>query len=329
MAYCSECGSALVDGARFCHNCGSSSVSVRTEEAQGVLGVIRHFARSPLFLAAVIAYTLYVVFQLISAMFVPQMMADGVRMAAEYAESAEMYEVLEFLDMLALELDMQGTTISNLLSAISGAAPMICVAIGLWMFLVSARIRGGSRLSTSGITLTHIVFVIQMVMTIAGFAFLLLGILIFAIVLILTDPVPYLWIVFAVLFAVIGIAAVINFLYYYKLCKTLQTLKNILRTGEQTAYASQYVGVIILMSAALNLLTVFFAGGWGGTLSVLCFCTANICFGVLLFQYRSRVRMLPNVSTVSNAAVWSEENDFSVPDISHQRFSSFSNTSNS
>lgn len=256
-----------------------------------VLDTVKSVCASPLFLIATILYSVSLLFSLVSIISASSVFGYYVE---EYSIAFSSGGILGFL-------------IGSL------------VAIGLWITYASAKNKFNIGMTTSGLTMTKVVVVIELV-----FICIAIGILLIAMIVIATFagslyssnmfdlsvsnissvyygdsyganhsvPVYSGFVIIIIYIAVL----VISIIYYAKLIQTINAVKNAISNGRATNKASMFVvvfnfilgGVAFIFSfVSLVSFNIF---GWLGS---LCSAAVQIIFGILIIQFRSK--MLPLV----------------------------------
>ena len=166
--FCSNCGIENVEGAVFCKNCGKNltqpAVPVKAAKPplsnNPVLNVIKKVASSPLFLVAIIAYSVQILGSVITAAASGPLFS-GMIYNILYEFGADIpYEFYNILDSIA----MAGSG-PVIVGTIIGLIPTILICIGLWITYASARSRTSDTMKTSGLTMIKVITVIQLVGT--------------------------------------------------------------------------------------------------------------------------------------------------------------------
>ena len=309
--FCPNCGTTHDEHSVFCIQCGSRLCAEPPQPAQQpvpseaavqppyspvpsggpasvpvhpVIGEVRRLASSPLFLVAVIALTASAVLQVFSA-------ALGGGMA-EW-----MSELMAELDMDMPVMMASGLTASSVVGTLAGMIPQILVIIGLWITYASAADRRTPFMKSSGLSLVKGAVMAEMIV-----AMVILGLCVLAMILLMVlgavgqsvEDISYtadeemalgmVTVVAGILLVILG--GVIAFLavYYAKIIKSVKAAVNTLNTGVPSSKVSVFVAVMCFIGAAGNVFSVSLASLAAGV--------AQVLFGVLLIQYRDRMRGL-------------------------------------
>ena len=219
MNFCGKCGTKLTDGFRFCSNCGAEipvekhdtfeTPSVSSEQyakqtpnqnslqatPSAASTLVRSFAKSPLFLAAISTFTLSVLFNLLQINskinFTFDSLKDFVNNYLQHnSDSLETTiinpskkELQSVLDSVSLHNASVKTlsAVYNIwfLSLIIFTLLTILMAIGFWIIFASASNKNRPALSSAGLTMIKIVTILELV-------FFLITIILIGLILIIT-----------------------------------------------------------------------------------------------------------------------------------------------
>lgn len=293
--FCSFCGKQNEDGASFCENCGKSlnAPEVQNEQApiivNPVVHAIKQIASSPLFLAAVIVFTVNVLFGILGSKFISTQLMRGL-----YMTGADVpYEVYEIISSLG-----SGGGFASFIFNI----PNIVIATGLWAIYFSAKNKKSPFMKTGGFTAINVIQWINLAFT--GIA-LLLFVLMFAVIFLdLVSGVSMGIVFLAGLSIMMTIILPFIILYYAKIISSVNNIKKIILTGTVSKKPSLYVGVILVITAVFTLYSSiwetiipsiaygnFYLGILMGLNSIL-IATMNIIFAVVLFKTRNILKKI-------------------------------------
>lgn len=263
-----------------------------------VLKTVKDIGASPLFLIAVIAFTAALFFNLVS------IFTRG---------SASIYSLNEALGRFGID-ELNGTLyqMNDYLKAIGvfGLIPSAIYLIGLWLIFAGAQQRGSAGMPTAGLTTIKVMAIIALV-------FVCIALALSEIVCVLAiigiagyysyanvlprdygyDGAENMVSTFATAILVglaIGvlIVYVLFIVYEAKIISTINAVKSTILTGNPNYKVSGFVAVMNFIIAFFSLFGLF-AGGFAAMLAETCSITALICFGILIFKYKSAmIRLL-------------------------------------
>ena len=180
--FCPQCGQPYAEGMRFCEHCGATlpppaapggvapqagmpgqPLPAQRSGPVSVLELLRRLATSPLYLTGAIAYTCFILFNLVSATSgstLERLMDQYLSLLFRYGNMG-MGELGEALDQLNSVMPlMRGATLGT---ALVGQIPAILIAVGLWMLFASAKNRTGEPLKATGLTIIKVITIINLV----------------------------------------------------------------------------------------------------------------------------------------------------------------------
>ncbi len=294
--FCSNCGIENTDGAAFCKNCGTKigtvAAPVYTAPVQAVkaplsshpvLNVVKKVASSPLFLVAIIAYSVQILAAIINSTTIGARLEMLLYNLLDEMGGMVPYEFYEFVDAISRIGD-----IPYVLGTLIGLIPAILICVGLWITYASARSRLSSGMKTSGLTMIKVITIIQLIGSCIAVAIIEILLLLAVIGIAATEYAPGLAIAILV-FLVLVVAATytLQIIFSAKIIKSINTAKNTVATGVPSDKVSGFVAVWAFVSAAGFLFSLF-----ANFLSSAAAMTALICFGILIFKYKSEMRAL-------------------------------------
>ena len=287
--FCSNCGIENAEGAVFCKNCGknltqpSAPVKVAKPPLSNnpTLNVIKKVASSPLFLVAIIAYSVQILGSVIVAAGSGPLFS-GMIYNILYEFGADIpYELYDILDGIA----MAGSG-PVIVGTIIGLIPTILICIGLWITYASARSRLSSGMKTSGLTMIKVITIIQLVgdcLTLAAFEIFLM----FAVVASAAEAYGFVVVIF-VFIVILGTAMyILQIIYLSKIVKSINTAKNTIATGVPSNKVSSFLAVWAFVSAAGFIFSLP-----ASFISSAAAITSLICFGLVIFKYKAEMRAL-------------------------------------
>ena len=307
--FCSKCGFQNADNVAFCQKCGNSlsgeaGASVNSQpvfnpvpqtvkkpvvrSSNPVLNTVKTIATSPLYLVAVIAFSISLFFDFIS-------MLSGQAGIFSY-----IYGIAEKFD---LEYEL-GEILYPIQGAVKagtfiGMIPVILIAVGLWLIFVSALDTKYPGMKTAGLTMIKVINVIKLV-----FVCIYAGIIeIVSIIAIAQTSNSYSLLddyglggvssagtgllVFLDIITIAVFTLVI--LYYSKIISSINAAKNTINTATPLAKASNYLMVMLYILSGFSVISTFFKSGLG-ILTTLCSVTSMICFAILISRYNKEMR---------------------------------------
>ncbi len=151
--YCSQCGKKLADG-EVCACKQQARQPAPQQAPQTAMNVLKRTLSSGLFLAMVILFSVFVVFNVINAM-TP---TDYTDLIAELEIILEV-DLSDFTDEFLAYAEPD--PFASFLGALIGSAPYILISIGLWLLYISAKSKETATIHTKGLTLTKVGTIIQ------------------------------------------------------------------------------------------------------------------------------------------------------------------------
>lgn len=297
MKYCSKCGNQIGDEISFCSRCGAMVGQVhKVQSGNPVIDAIKKLGSSPLFLTAVIAYTIAIILSPISSALVsgsPAFMSYIYQM--EEIFGSDYYPLYYFMN------SSEGAvlrTIVTLITTFIEMIPVILIATGLWIIFISARDRKSDRIRTTGFTIIKVIIIISLVFLCLWLAVAELFLLIAFVIAANNYYGASVVSVFGVLMVIIPLCFTIGIVYYVKVIKTLNTVKRAATTAVPCERVSRFVGICCFISATIsaigsvNVISNLISGyGFMFTLflSGICNAVSSASFGILIFKYRKRM----------------------------------------
>ena len=304
--YCEKCGFQSDDKMLFCQNCGNplrkpaggpgpnaaggparnfaggpgiGGMGVRAG-AGGLQDAMRRLILSPVYLVAVIAFTSQIVLSILAATSGYSRYSGLIRelldaMDIPYYYSSDITSVLNTLNR------------TSVVSAIFSNLPVIVIVAGLWILYANAR-NSMRRMETTGLTMIHVIMIIQVVLTGLGLlAAVVLSIAAGAALGEVADVNPAGIIV--VLLLIFAAAGAITFFYYMGILRMIGSAKNIVMTGNKTSAASMFVIVLTFIAGGFQCISSLgaIAGGFMSFLSQAATATASIAFGLLMLRFNT------------------------------------------
>lgn len=278
-----------------------SNAPVRSSDP--VINALKNVCASPLLLVAVIAFTAATVLSIFSFQSLIGAAAGLIQQAG--------VDLGDYSGMIGMSRGY------SIFAGASASLPTILIVLGLWMTYAAAASRGSNGMSTGGITLIRVIFIIQEIFVFIGFAVALVAIVVAMVAggrwaNELSSGGSAIAIGFGVGgLIVLAICAAFIIPYYVKIVKMLKEAKLTAQTGVTTGYASGYVGVITILSAIgsiSNIVTMLAMRAWIAAAAMLCSCVASFCFGIFIFKVKNALKPFatgirpqrPNVNPYSN-----------------------------
>lgn len=196
---------------------------------------------------------------------------------------------------------------STLFSVIS-AVPDALIVAGSWM--TYANVKAGQT-KTSGLTMVKVALIIKLVFLCISLGLMELVLIIAAVMFSDLDAfassfeidtsefdaftASIMQGVFVFLILCIAAAIVLMVIYYVKAGKTTDVFRDTIAGGVPSDRISGFVAVMLCIMGGIVALSALEALADGGLFSVLgsaCSATSSLCFGIFLFEYRTKVRRL-------------------------------------
>ena len=259
--------------------------------------ILKALGTSPLFLVGVIAFTLNLFMTFINSFSgASNIVATIYRIASALDLEYMLADVLEDLYRFAAT--------GNVLGTLVGMMPGIIIAIGLWMTYGACASKAPKKLGTAGLTMIKVLTIINLVFVclalVIGELLLFVGLIAALDSFAGTEGAM----VIGVIMIFVLLCMVLSIVYYAKVIKSLNAAKNTAITGRPFANASIFVGVLCFISAVCSIIgiiptTVTAAAGFApigvffaNLITTICSATMSICFGALIFKYRSQMKSI-------------------------------------
>lgn len=284
--FCNKCGAQYADGASFCTTCGAQLTVARPSKpplsSNPVINTVKKAGSSPLMLVSAIGFSLTVLIQFVMVFLFNPMFTALVREAIDealmeypFVASSEYYfnEILPIINTVM-------TTIEVVFIVLMAGGLIITglILAGMWITYSSAANRRSDGMKTSGLTMIKCCAVFEMVIMIIFLLVILIGFMLATVSIAQTGEGSIALLVLVISLIIIVGAGVLNLVYYAKVLKTINSVKNTIKTGVPSEKVSRFVAVMCFISAAFSLLSLPFSIGQIAT---------SICLGILIFKYRS------------------------------------------
>ena len=247
---------------------------------------LRSILNAPVILAALIAFSAALVFNLLG-------ISDLSFLAADTLYGAEEFDALFSLSAF---------------SSVVSLVPTALIVAGSWM--TYASVKNGQK-KDAGLTMIKVALILQLVFVCIMLVLFELICIVAAVMMFNYDSftssfdlepleleeiaLPIMQGLFVFLIVLIAAAIALAIIYYVKAFKTVEVIRGTIVTGVPSDRISGFVAVFLCIAGGLVALSAFnllLYGGFFSVLSSACSATAYICFGVFLFGYRSKMRAL-------------------------------------
>ena len=312
--FCKECGTQLADNSRFCPQCGcvqsvmppAESVAPPTQSPKSfgdkVISTAKKVGSSPIFLIATICFTAVQLLNLLSINSINTLFQAYSDLFAEFGQYG--WAMMEALNKLSSGI--------SLVSMIPG----FMVAAALWRIYGSCASRKPT-VNTFGLSVIFVINLVQMVFAclfLLGI-FVLMGVLYFSADDLFGADAEMMEIFFLIMAAVVLVIFVCTLIYYSKICHSISNVRSTLKTGVPNKKVSRLVAIICFISGGsmvINGVDSLFSAGMTALgslyeesvyyplasvftlsgISSLLTAVAMILFGVTIFSYRSKMKLL-------------------------------------
>lgn len=277
-----------------------------------VMRTMKKMLTSPLFLVGAIGYSVYCLFELLS----------------EIAGGSAISNLLYNLDSLS-GYSMDYGYMQAYLSAYNGARvvtalvlsiPVVLIVTGMWLMFASAKSNSQPGISVTGLSMIRVIVIIQLVFACLGAA--LLEIICIFVMAGAGSFISYYNVGYSVggamIFFMIVIAAVSAFgiIYYLKLGKTINTMKETIMSGIPNSQISKYVEIFCYVAGGVAVISALMSlAGMSlyGFLSKAGLATANIAFAIFQMKYRGNMERLMVQNPVGDNGIMNIQGQQPVP----------------
>lgn len=326
--FCPKCGTQNNDNSTFCQNCGAvlkqEASAINTVPAQPqpdaqaynrasqkplrspypAINILKNLGTSPVFLFAVIAFTVSLIFSVFALFQTASSVTDLVyQFSYQFDISFDYSQYLDNIESLSYA------------SIIIGMIPKIVAVVGLWLiFAAAAEKQSGGRMATVGLTIMKVLQIISLVL-ISIFAALFLAVIAYIIVQLSAASryiYDYRYSLIIVITTTVFVCAIfaLYIVYIAKVITTINTAKKVAVTGIANNKVSIFVAVFNFITAGLSLLALVNAYSFYNIIAVLGEIASLIFFGVVIFNYKSAMTpltMLPTKTVDGNQSEVSAE----------------------
>lgn len=262
------------------------------DKENSTINMIKTMVTSPLFLVGAIAYSVYVVFALLGGIVgggsaISSLMNQLSTLGAGYS-----------VDYNYMQAYIVGYNTGRVLVALIVSAPMILIAVGMWISFVSAK-GNGRQVNITGLAIIRVIVIIQLVCACVGLAVMELACI--SVMVGMNETIgryrsdSYIIFLMVVAMLVIAAVSVLCILYFLKLGKTIQTMKDTAITGRPDSQISLYVEIFCYIAggvSAISVLVSLVGISLSGFLANAGSAVASIAFGIFLRKYRSNMELL-------------------------------------
>lgn len=251
------------------------------EKQQEVLNTIKRVCTSPVALVAIIAYTAAVILRLLDFI-------SGFSSIWSYIDGTSFLS-----DTESLFSDFY-TVIEKMIAVIGiiGLVSAILTAVGLWITYSSARNPRMAGMKTTGLTLIKVILVTSLVYI--SVAVVAIVTILFIAEINLSDRYTDLMmtVLGIIVVTAMAISLTLGILYYVKAIQTVNRLKNTIVSGIPSDKVSVLVAVSSLIVGGYTVIFIPKSLGVMAVFTNLCSAAAFIAFGIFLFFYRNKMRLL-------------------------------------
>ena len=311
--FCSRCGFKNPDNGNFCQHCGApismptrttpkheqtlysqSKETFRTNQTQNQTGsqrqtasiITKKTAASPLFLTAIIAYTIAAFFSFIGATNSVSSVAKIIYSVCDTL-NIPTHQINDLIDIV--------TIVFPVFFVILTLIPITLTAVGLWITYCSAVRKNHARLDTSGLTIIKVITVIRLVFIAIFTALLVIEFaLLFSIAIMENSPEATMAaFLLLLIFVLTGAVLTLTIIFNAKIISSINAAKNAAIADSTSKKVSSFVAVFSFIIAGLSLFSI-------ATFNIIQMSYAifsiisNICFGAVLLVYKSKINSLLN-----------------------------------
>lgn len=297
--FCPKCGFKNQDDTFFCQNCGNKLSAVQPQQninpnyQQGynqpfiadAFTTVKMLAKSPLFLTAVIAFSVYLLFSIIKVISAGSLFTGIIRILEFVMDNVPeiSYQIGEMYDIFYEIANMASAPI--IILGLLGLVPSILICTGLWITYSSAANKYSNTMSTAGLTIIKVINILQLIGTCILCAFVEIFMIVLTIALAAESYAPGAVVVLMIIAILLtGFFFGLSIMYSVKVIKSLNAAKDAIISGASTKRASVFVAVWTFISAFFTLFTIL-----SNPLAVLANITAMVCFGILIFNFNTNM----------------------------------------
>lgn len=316
--YCSKCGKQSPEGTRFCQYCGQPMEGAQPPRGTPAAGYQQPYARpvqqgpahstgspaldaikrlgtSPAFLVAIIAYSLYIVFYIASAVSGGGGLSALIRNLMSNPLYSSSADYAEFESIMGAYTMMGNISI---VFSIVTAIPAILLCVGMWLMFFTSNDKSGAPMRTAGLSIIKVITIIQLVLICLSTFVIELIVILFTVSLgsqssYLGKSGSYVVGILVAVILLIAVCFICSILYQAKILKVLKTLKNNILTASSSDDISMYVIVFTFICGGCAVITSLMNFNLLSFVSSMSNAVALIAFGVFLLNYRNQMRLVP------------------------------------
>lgn len=298
--FCPKCGNQLEQGNSFCSKCGAAqgqpmqSQPMQSQPMQSqpmynspavspVIAAVKGIASSPLFLTAVIIYTLSLLLSFANSL----------------APMRNVYQIMQLLNLdYYMDYYIDYGVIAGITTTFSiiGMIPSILMALGLWLTFAASKNNTFPGFKTAGLTIIKVLTIISLVWVSVAAGLLTIVLIVAATVAIVEGEAAAMAIVLGVILVAVGVT--LSIVYYAKIVQTINAVKNSVMTGMPNERASRFVAVCCFIMAAGSAISIIpllinafgLFGSMTSVFSAILNVAVYICFGIIIFKYRNTMK---------------------------------------
>ena len=297
MKLCPKCNEECDNFAVTCVKCGYNFFTTKKEEPEETklnlppaVNVLKQIASSPLFLVAIIAFSLDILFSILggNGLMAFYILAQSLYSMANNFGMYQLYDVASnIMSFAALPL---AKGISMAISLICHI-PAIVIAVGLWLTYKSASDKKSPYVDATGLNTIKVVNILYLVWNCVAYVIIGLLLIVPAVALIAEGgEVAILGIYVAAIFIIGALVAAAIIVFYFKINRSLSAVISVAKTGRPNTYASSFVMIFLVFKAVIGVFGFFEVGSFATSVSNLLYVVALVCFAFVLYQYKNQMR---------------------------------------
>ena len=263
-------------------------------EQNPVIKTVRTMLTSPLFLVGAIGYSVYVLFELFGGIMGG---SEITRLMNRIFELSGGYSMNYGYDYM--QTYMSAFNGIRVMGALIVTIPAILIAVGMWLSFVSAKNKENQNISVTGLMIIRVIVIIQLVC-------MCIGAVVLELVCILAmsgvnaamsyySSDAYVTGIFVGIMIGIAVGAAVRILYFLKLGKTVNGMKEVVLSGRPNVQVSLYVEIFCYVMGGICAFSAFVSLAGLSVYEFLAnagLSTSDIVFGIFLRKYRKNMEML-------------------------------------